>query len=274
MGANGSGPAPTCAEQGYGIEGEEEAKRRYVRGNEVANQRLRMLCLHGHGSNNEMTQMQMQHLQLAKRHDVRCDFLCAQIEVGPNDSTIAMLSKGPFYSWFNWSSAIVGEIIGRGPGAAGGTLHDSLCRVLKHIEAHGPYDGIYGFSQGAVVATLLTSETVWRGLGKMDACPFRFALLGCAGGGELLYTMSISLSPRGGSEAGSQTSRAKLPVAIPSLHLIGARDWRRRSSRRLVSAYDAATAVIYVHAYGHGMPMTLLRDKKMEEVLTRFFQQF
>jgi hypothetical protein len=255
------------------MEGEEEAKRRYLRGEKVANQRLRMLCLHGHGSNNEMTLMQAQHLQF-KKHKVQCDFLCAQIEVGPNDYTIAMLSKGPFFSWFNWSSAIVGEVIGRGPGAAGGTLHNSLCRVLNHIEVHGPYDGIYGFSQGAVVATLLCSETVWRGLGKLDACPFRFAVLGCAGGGELLRTISISLSPREGVAADSPTSRAKLPVDIPSLHLIGASDMRRGSSRRLVSAYDAATAVTYEHAHGHGMPMMLLRDAKLQEVLTRFFQQF
>jgi hypothetical protein len=268
----GSAPAPTCAEQGYGIEGEEAARRRYVRGEKMANQRLRMLCLHGYGSNNEMTQMQMQHLQLSKK--VQCDLLCAQIEVGPNDSTIAALSKGPFYSWFNWSAAIVGEVIGIGPGAAGGTLHDSLWRVLEHIKIHGPYDGIYGFSQGGVMATLLCSETVWSGLGKLDTCPFRFAVLGCAAGGELLRTMSISLSPRGGPAVGFQTSRAKLPVDIPSLHLIGACDVRRRSSHRLVAAYDPATAVTYEHAYGHGMPMMLLRDQKMQEVLTRFLQQF
>jgi len=159
MGANGS--TPSFADQGYGTEPDVDAARRFVRGKPVANRRLRVLCLHGHGSTNAITEMQTTHLQLGKLHGVECDFLCAQLEVGANDAAIGMLSNGPYLSWFSWTtSEILGVAVGRGPGAAGGTLHDSLCRVLAHVAAHGPYDGVYGFSQGALMATLLSSETV------------------------------------------------------------------------------------------------------------------
>ena len=36
---------------------------------------LRMLCLHGHGSNNDITRMQIDHLQLRELHGVSCDLL-------------------------------------------------------------------------------------------------------------------------------------------------------------------------------------------------------
>lgn len=176
MGAANSS-VPTVENQGYGTETEAAAARRFVRAQPLAECKLRLLCLHGYGSNNGITQIQANHLGLAKKHGVECDFLCAQIEVGPNDRTIGMLSNGPFYSWFNWGGAVTAELFGRGSGAPGGSLQVSLCRVLDHIAAHGPYDGVYGFSQGALMATLLCSTTVWRGVGGLSECPFRFAIL-------------------------------------------------------------------------------------------------
>lgn len=252
----------TCSDQ-------EQAVAGFVSDERLPHRRLRLLCLHGHGSNSEITQMQVAYLQLAKKHAVKCDFLSATIEVGANDRTIAMLSKGPYYSWFNWS-AVFGEIFGMGPGLDGGSLHTSLCRVLQHVAEHGPYDGVYGFSQGALMATLLSSETVWRGIGQLDRCPFRFAVLACAGGDLFLRTMRIATAPLKDAKGVPAASRAQLPVRIPSLHLIGARDWYRRSSLRLVSAYIEEGAVVYEHPYGHELPIALARDKALQDVLSRF----
>ena len=44
-------------------------------------------------------------------------------------------------------------------------LKQSLIFIAAHVREHGPYDGAYGFSQGASIVTLLSDETVRRSIG-------------------------------------------------------------------------------------------------------------
>ena len=66
---------------------------------------LRLLCLHGHGSNNDITALQLQFLRLRDVHGVSCDCLQATSEVPPNSLDFWSFSDGPFWSWFSvwWS---------------------------------------------------------------------------------------------------------------------------------------------------------------------------
>ena len=64
----------------------------------------------------------------------------------------------PVYSWFDWPNM---------PSAASeqrGSLHAQLRRVMGCVAQHGPYDGIFGFSQGALMATILSSRSCFEGL--------------------------------------------------------------------------------------------------------------
>jgi len=41
----------------------------------------------------------------------------------------------------------------------------------------------------------------------------------------------------------------------------------------LVGKFDPATAVAYEHAYGHEIPMALIRDKELQRTLSEFFDK-
>ena len=49
--------------------------------------------------------------------------------------------------------------------------------VKQILQDHGPYDGIYGFSLGAMLATCLCAEETWKGA----KVAVRFVVLACAG---------------------------------------------------------------------------------------------
>ena len=54
---------------------------------EPAPRRLRLLCLHGHGANNDISALQLRHLQLEERLNVACDLIEASaLEVRPRYS--------------------------------------------------------------------------------------------------------------------------------------------------------------------------------------------
>ena len=61
--------------------------------------RLRCLCLHGHGSNNDITQMQVDNLKLEEHHGVACDLFEAAHPCDAQDDIMPFFSRAPFRSW-------------------------------------------------------------------------------------------------------------------------------------------------------------------------------
>lgn len=111
---------------------------------------LRILCLHGRGSNNDITDMQINFTSLRDVHGVSCDCLEATEEVEPYANNFEDFSDRPFYSWFSFGPPLSSWFSAATPaGAPGGDLHTSLLRVMAVIQQCGPFDGLYGFSQGA-----------------------------------------------------------------------------------------------------------------------------
>ena len=105
--------------------------------------RPRLLCLHGARSNDEITSLQLIGLDLRDRFD--CHFLHAPHVTGPARG-LEDISDGPYYAWSDPHS--------------GGSLSDiedrwdeGLAYLAEHIKRHGPFDGAYGFSQGAAMIT-------------------------------------------------------------------------------------------------------------------------
>ena len=142
---------------------------------------LRILCLHGHGSNNDISHLQVEFLKLREAHGVSCDYLHAATEASPQSSIFEHFSSGPFFTWFAawwpFSSSY-------GIGAPGGSLYESLHRIMWVVKEHGPYDGVYGFSQGGFMAAALCNRTIFAGLFGLPSSPFRFAILSHAGAGR------------------------------------------------------------------------------------------
>ena len=109
--------------------------------------RPRLLALHGAKSNNDVTKMQLDNLQItSKVADIV--YLHGKIEVEEGDPALSELVHGPFFSWID---------------EAGGSeeVRESLIAAVQHVMATvqqlGPFDGIFGFSQGGMIASLASN---------------------------------------------------------------------------------------------------------------------
>ena len=118
---------------------------------------LKILALHGRGSNNDITAIQLSSLEVPTR--CVADLLSAPHSSSPQSDVFHMLSNRPFHEW--------------------GHDEDALKGVLAYIERHDPYDGLYGFSQGAAVVTALSKPGVAEGFGSKRTCASSFAPVGC-----------------------------------------------------------------------------------------------
>ncbi|MED6127986.1 hypothetical protein PIB30_093327 [Stylosanthes scabra] len=91
---------------------------------------------------------------------------------------------------------------------------------------NGPFDGLLGFSQGALVAAALPGmQAQGVALGKVEKIKFLILISGAKFGGKK-YEM-----PKMASNAFSY------PIECPSLHFIGESDFQKPESIALVEAF-------------------------------------
>ena len=139
---------------------------------------VRLLCLHGGGSNQQIMMLQTARLRRAMgASNVQLEFLEGTREQPRERVEKALLSlTGPdarFFSWYgveNDSMAAAAD----DPVAYVAALSDAsvsfryveaeaaLDRLEGHIARNGPYDGLVGFSQGGVMVTMLTARLLER----------------------------------------------------------------------------------------------------------------
>jgi len=103
----------------------------------------RILALHGRRSNNDVTRMQMENLKMSE-DDYDIFYMKGYVKEDKGNEDIEGIFHGPYYSWYS------------ADGSAGPTLIDAVLDVLKVAKFYGPFDGIYGFSSGAIVAAMAT----------------------------------------------------------------------------------------------------------------------
>tara|TARA_B110001452_G_C15102852_1_gene384508 strand:- start:89 stop:712 length:624 start_codon:yes stop_codon:yes gene_type:complete len=175
----------------------------------------KMLCLHGNRSNMMVTEMQMEVLGVAAVAS------CSYID-GPHKSDT--YDKDLEYGRTWW--------------VEGAELKPALMEVIEYAKKHGPFDGVFGFSMGASVVTLLSDPAVLKSLGHEGGPLWRFALLAC--GTDRLLSMEPALTT---------------PIAMPSLHIHGAKDPILADAQRLLKAWDRPK--LLVHPYEHALPMQL-----------------
>jgi hypothetical protein len=150
--------------------------------------------------------------------------------------------SGPYYEW--WTAR-------KGPD--GGWAYDGGDAAFAHLGralrgADPPYDGLLGFSQGTILASLALAFMQAGEAGPGDglagiARPPRFALLFCG-----VFAKPPMCEVLGG--AGGRDDARRL--ALPSLHVIGAADPVAPLSRRLADAFT--NPVVIEHGRGHVIP--------------------
>eukprot|EP00908_Phaeocystis_cordata_P011789 Transcript_22744.p1 GENE.Transcript_22744~~Transcript_22744.p1 ORF type:complete len:288 (+),score=19.60 Transcript_22744:81-944(+) len=113
----------------------------------------RLLCLHGACSSSDVTRLQLTSLGLDA---LGLELVCVD---APLESQTSIDGSGRGRTWqqVDGAPASADELAKQ--------LEDSLRFVVKHVRDHGPYDGAFGFSQGAAVVTLLSDASLRRSLG-------------------------------------------------------------------------------------------------------------
>ena len=185
---------------------------------------VRVLCLHGWGTNSEIFTYQLHALRTQFQSEVEFVVLQATLEVdAQTDERLLSRFKGKYFAWY--TTHTVGE------GVEFVWRDRSVRQIKEHIENCGyTYDGILGFSQGCSMLALLLS------LQNQGLFPssFKFAIFVSPG-----FIPSTSLL-------------ATLPRGLPTAFFLGEQDIF--SSVGYLTARCFLRPAIYLHHSGHRFP--------------------
>jgi hypothetical protein len=141
---------------------------------------------------------------------------------------------------------------------------ESLIYLAEYCKRHGPFDGVYGFSQGAAMITNFSYPAMWRNRFGMTTRPWKFAILACGTGGHNITTSSSS-SPLGGC------ATAATKIDMPSFHIFGRKDRHMNDGMTMSDRWTDVGRVAHVHCSGHEIDVRMhAREKEMMRKLRIF----
>lgn len=201
--------------------------------------KLRVLCLHGFRTSGNVFKQQMMMAQWDKALYDLLDMVFVNAPFAASGkSEVEGFFDSPFYEWWSASPDFT-EYRG---------FEESVAYLSDVISMHGPFDGLMGFSQGAILSSTLASMRQKK-LALNNVPPFRFVVI--IGGSR----------PR----ATSLQNLFLDPIMCPSLHLIGEKDFMRERGEILQASFHKPT--IIRHVRGHVVP-------KLDELQMATFRGF
>ena len=208
--------------------------------------KLKMLCLHGVYSNNDITAMQTVGLKLGDK--VECVYLHAPHVTRGCYPGVDAFSGGPWYAWCDPTKSLEEQE---------DQWEESLEYIAKYCKENGPFEGgVYGFSQGASIITNFSHPEIWKDKFKLKRCPWKFAILACGGSSH-----NITI-PRG------------TIIDMPSFAIFGKKD-RHLNDGKIISQYwEPSKRVSHTHGRGHEIDMQMFaREKEMMAKLNHFLDE-
>jgi predicted esterase len=191
--------------------------------------KLRILCLHGYHGSAKTLRMQMR--PLTQGLDSLAEFVCVD---APS------LAMGDF-GW--WHAVSNDEGDAKDAGVSPSKIRyegwsKTNAWLVSLFQQSGPFDGVFGFSQGAALTSLLVGLRNARE--AEDRIPFDFAMM--VGG----------FASNDGSHAYLYQRRSE--YELPSVHIIGGSDFVVPSSNsdRLARLFE--NPLILRHSGGHVIP--------------------
>ncbi|MCO5587539.1 hypothetical protein L7F22_041489 [Adiantum nelumboides] len=201
---------------------------------------LRVLCLHGFRTSAAFLQQQLFNKwdKSLLQNLLDMNFLDAPFPC-KGKSDIEGIFPPPFYEWFQYN-IIFTEFTG---------LEECIQYIANYMYEHGPFDGLLGFSQGAVLCAALAGLQQ-KGLALSKHPPLRFVLIIS---GAMFKNIKVK------EDCYSDIIRC------PSVHFIGSKDWLKPKNEELRQVFKEP--VILRHGAKHTVPRL---DKEGIAVLRNF----
>ncbi|OJJ48579.1 hypothetical protein ASPZODRAFT_158255 [Penicilliopsis zonata CBS 506.65] len=195
---------------------------------------LRLLCLHGSGTNVDIFQSQIGAIsrELARDDTAHLHFVEGEVETAAGPG-IEGFYEGPYLSFhaFPPTSNEHDEA----------TIQAAYEMLYTIMEEEGPFDGILGYSHGGTLAYGFLAQHLGRF--PYDP-PFRCAIF-------------FNAPPPFHAVEGKMVIRTelhKIPLIMPTLHVTSKSDYLYQESLELYSWCDVHQAVLVLHEKGHAIP--------------------
>ncbi|OWZ22382.1 Serine hydrolase (FSH1) [Phytophthora megakarya] len=127
-------------------------------------------------------------------------------------------------------------------------VEESIEYVANFVKKEGPFDGIFGFSQGGTIASLILQRQV-----TAEESPFAFWF-------AIFVAAGACSDPKYAND---------VKIDLPSLHLIGETDAVVENERSLVLKDQFIDAKLLMHPGGHYIPT----NKDPKDAFRAFFKE-
>ncbi|KAF0695588.1 Aste57867_13628 [Aphanomyces stellatus] len=197
-----------------------------------AQRELRILCLHGSVTNATVMSLQTSGFVQAFGDDAEFFEVDAPHLANRPPSEDILELFGDEEEYFEWwhsqddSNSYDGH-------------EKSIDYLQRYIANEGPFDAIIGFSQGAMMATVLTAHY----LHQEKAVPYKAVIL-----------VSGMWPEDGMSVVPVNPDSGKQELDFPSFHVLGEQDFMYEDSKVQVEHYADSSRHVYTHAGGHRFP--------------------
>ncbi|GJN33472.1 hypothetical protein PR202_gb22076 [Eleusine coracana subsp. coracana] len=187
--------------------------------------KAKVLCLHGFRTSGSFLKKQISkwHPSIFQHFDM---VFPDGIFPAGGKSEIEGIFPPPYFEWFQYNKEFTEYT----------NLDECVSYLCEYMVKNGPFDGLLGFSQGAVLSALLIG---YQAQGKVlsDHPPIKFM---------------VSVSGSKFRDPSICDIAYKDPITVKSVHFIGEKDWLKVPSEELASAF--VDPLIMRHPQGHTVP--------------------
>ncbi|KAF5769362.1 putative serine hydrolase FSH, alpha/Beta hydrolase [Helianthus annuus] len=206
--------------------------------NEKQNKKLKILCLHGFRTSGAILQKEVEKWPQPLLQKLDLVFMDGPYPA-QGKSGVDGIFEPPFYEWFQADEEYK-EFY---------NFEECLAKIEKFMLTHGPFDGILGFSQGAMLAaTIPGMQREGVALTKVPKVKFLIIASGAKFGSSKFGIPKLA------------SASFSTPITTPSLHIIGETDIVKEEGIGLLESF--VDPLIIHHPNGHTIPM--LDDKSLE----------
>ncbi|KAJ5526484.1 hypothetical protein N7494_013134 [Penicillium frequentans] len=187
---------------------------------------MRIICLHGNGTNSAIMKLQTAPLIHELEEDHEFEFVegTLQAPMAEGIESLTTPADQDFFAFYNPDDAA--------------TLPVALDQLSSYVDAQGPFDGVMAFSAGAALAALYLLQHWEQG----KPLPFRFAVFFSTASSDAELAQ-LGLAPTPGC------------LKLPTAHIWGQNDLTAPTGGAdMASLCDTSQAFVSVHEGGHEFP--------------------